>query len=142
MSAKTYVQIAGQTLDPAALTLPATREDRGAWTVDPDNPNAIIVDPVLAKQLRVPVAVTKVSLKRACEEQTNWGGSGLNLWQIAKAAIATMPESAQDDWNLSTQIPRTDPMFNAFATSPEVGATTGQVDDIFIRAKEIDEAGQ
>lgn len=135
---KTYINIAGQTLDPAGLTLPATRDHRDAWIVDPTDPTTIIVDPVKARQLRIPEAVTKVGLKRACEERADWNGSGMNLWQIAKTALAALGESEQDDWNLATSISRTNTTFLNFATSPEIGASLDQIDDIFIRAAEID----
>lgn len=46
---KTYINIEGQTLDPSKLTLPASRENRDAWT---RNGDVVEVDPVKVRQLK------------------------------------------------------------------------------------------
>jgi len=51
--AKTYLQIAGQTLDPQQLTLPASRENRDAWKLDPTDPTVVIEDQEKIDQLKV-----------------------------------------------------------------------------------------
>jgi len=89
---------------------------RRGWTIEPSP---------------VPEYVTKVGLKRACEQQADWDGAGNNLWQVAKAAIATLSDSEQDEWNLATQVPRENSAFVALATSPAIGATEQQIDDVF-----------
>lgn len=132
MTTKTYIEVEGQTLDPDQLTLPASRDNRDAWVVSETDPNVIVVDPVKAKALMVPASVTKINLKRACKTQENWGGSGMNLWEIAMAALATQDADTREDWDLSTEIPRDDPLFLGLASG--LGVTEDQIDDIFILA--------
>lgn len=42
---QTFIRIDGQTLDPAALTLPANRDQRDAWALDANDPTVVVVDP-------------------------------------------------------------------------------------------------
>lgn len=74
---KSYVQIQGQTLDPAALTLPANRDNREAWRLDPNDPTVVIEDQETIERLKVEeaekeeaAAFTDRSIMKAMAEAT------------------------------------------------------------------------
>lgn len=82
--------------------------------------------------------VSKLGLKRACEERVNWNGTDENLWQRAKAVIATLSESQQDDWNLANWIEREHSDFVTIAKAAPISATDEEIDSVFIRAKALE----
>lgn len=43
----TQIQIGGQVFEASALNLPASRENRDAWAIDPNDPTTVIEDPAL-----------------------------------------------------------------------------------------------
>lgn len=80
----------------------------------------------------------KLALKRACEEQTDWNGSGQTLWAVATAVIANLSADQQENWELAQLIERVDSDFVALAKSPAIGATDAQIDAVFRRAVALD----
>jgi len=69
----------------------------------------------------VPEHVTKLQLVRGLRDA--------GVWETARTWIATLPDDAQEDWQLANVIPRTDPLVTAARNA--LGWTDGQVDDLF-----------
>lgn len=87
---------------------------------------------------RADLTVTKIALKRACQQQTDWKGSGDDLWTIATGVIATLTADQQENWQLATVIERENSDFVAMAQSPAIGATPAEIDAVFRLAKTLE----
>lgn len=71
----------------------------------------------------IPVSATKLGLKRAFAET--------GAWSAIKAALASDPD-LQEDWDLATEISRTDPLTQAMIT--RLNLTENDVDALLLRA--------
>lgn len=71
----------------------------------------------------VPSSATKLGLKRALSE--------IGQWTSVRAAIAADPD-LQEDWDLATEVRRSDPLTQAMITFLEL--TDGEVDNLLVRA--------
>jgi hypothetical protein len=84
------------------------------------------------------MTVRRLALKRACQQKTNWKGSGNDLWTIATSAIATLNLDQQEDWSLANVIERVNSDFVTMAQSPAIGATDAEIDAVFRLAKTLE----
>ena len=71
----------------------------------------------------VPSSATKLGLKRALTE--------IGQWASVKAAIGSDPD-LQEDWDLATEIRRSDPLTQAMIASLQL--TEAQVDQLLVRS--------
>lgn len=87
----------------------------------------------------IPDLVSKLSLVRAMRLVALDGtpaGSGPNAWDAVKLAIAAASETAQEDWQLATHMPRHDPVILGLAGG--LGVSTSTMDAVFLLADQID----
>ncbi|WP_375782947.1 hypothetical protein ACE10Z_23825 [Bradyrhizobium sp. Pha-3] len=73
-----------------------------------------------------PSSCTKLGLKRAYDELGNWA--------VVRAAIAA-DASVQEEWNLATELRRTDPLVQRMIAV--LGLSDAQVDQLLIRANAL-----
>lgn len=99
------------------------------------------VDTIYAERFGVPADVPKVALVRAMR-LVGLDGSPANpvkAWTIVKGALAEADEETQEDWELSTRIPRNYQAITDIATALSVPSEA--LDAVFILARQIDVAG-
>jgi hypothetical protein len=94
-----------------------------------------------APPVTVPVSVPKLALVRAMR-QVGLDGNPSNpvkAWTVVKGALAQASEEVQEDWELSTRIPRNYQALLDIASALNVPPET--LDAVFILAEQIDVAG-
>lgn len=107
-------------------TFPSGPQESWIW----DGAN-ITVDPIKLKALQVPAAVTMRQARLALL------GAGL-LDQVdtaIAAATGTDGKEAQITWEYSSDVMRTNPIFQQLSAA--LGLTSGQIDDLFISAAKL-----
>jgi hypothetical protein len=94
-----------------------------------------------APPVTVPDSVPKVALVRALR-QVGLDGNPSNpvkAWTVVKGALAQASEEVQEDWELSTRIPRSYQAITDIAAALNVPSPV--LDAVFILARQIDVAG-
>lgn len=117
--------------------------------VDPSNADyrqlidmAVSIDPYVPAPLVtvVPNSVAKIALVRVFRIVGLDGNPAnpIKAWPLIKAALAQAPEEVQEDWELSTRIPRSHPALAGIAAGFSVPSEV--LDAAFIMAEQVDVA--
>ncbi len=103
--------------------------------------SGVTVAPAVDPATIVPADVAKVALVRALR-LVGLDGNPANptkAWPIIRADLEQAGEEVQEDWDLSTRIPRNYPALIALAAARAVSSQT--LDAVFILARDIDTSG-
>lgn len=133
------INIAGQTVDPASVTIPTDRKFRDCWAL---NGEVIEVDWAKARTEfrktasigKVPFCLALVAANILTEEQAidaakgNWPSAFDDAFNEVDAATALEAKIA---WAAVTEIHRAHPMLDALVAHPNVPLTAEQLDTVF-----------